>query len=179
MKYIIPLFLIGLIFVASGCGYTTSSLLPEGMDSIHVDNFVNKIDPSMEVSDRRATYSYRPGLEISITRAVIDGFIFDRHLDPVSEKDAALLLEGELTDLRQFPLSFDKGDSVDAMRVEVIVNLKLYDNKTGKIMWVENGFMGQHSYSLSGPNAETEAEAIKEAVKDLAQRIVERTVEAW
>ncbi len=167
------------LILSSGCGYTTASLLPPGLESIHVDNFINKIDPAREVSNRRAAYFYQPGLETSITMAVIDGFIFDRHLDIESEKKADLLLEGELTDLRQYPLSYSRGGDIEEYRVEVVVDIKLYNNHTEKLMWSENSFMGESSYDISGPNAKSESEAIKDAVKDLAERIVERIVEAW
>jgi hypothetical protein len=63
--------------------------------------------------------------------------------------------------------------------MEIFVNLELYNKKTEKNMWVENGFMGQSSYSVTGPNSKTEAQAVKDAVADLSQRIVERIVEAW
>lgn len=167
------------VLMVSGCGYTTASLLPPELDSIHVDNFVNKIDPSKEVSDRRSSYSYRPGLEIDITRAVIDRFIFDRRLEIKKEDAATLLLSGDLTDFRQSPLSYGSGDSVEEFRIELVVDVELYDALKGDLLWVENGFMGQTSYTVVGPNSKTETEALKDAVKDLAQRIVERTVEAW
>ncbi len=167
------------VLLVSGCGYTTASLLPTELDSIHVDNFANKIDPSKEVSNRRASYSYRPGLEIDITRAVIDRFIFDRHLEIKKEKTATLLLKGELTDFRQSPLSYGNGDSVEEFRIDLIVDVELYDVLKGEMLWVENGFMGQTTYTVVGPNAKTESAALKAAVKDLARRIVERTVEAW
>ncbi len=175
---LIKLLLVVFLFL-SGCGYTTSSLLPKDLDSIHVDSFKNKIDPTKEISDRRVSYTYRPGLEIDITRSVIDGFIFDRHLDIEGEKNAALLMKGALTDFREYPLSYDKGNNIDEFRIEIYVDIELYNNKTGKLMWREKGFMGQSSYNVSGPNAKPESEGIKDAVNDLAARIVERTVESW
>jgi len=166
-------------FLLYGCGYKTASLLPEGIKTIFVSNFENKIDPAREISDRRSNYSYWPGLETSITRAVIDGFIFDRHLEVQRENNSDLILKGTLIDFRQTPLSYSGDDTVDEFRVEVFVDLELYDQHTGQNMWMENGFMGQSSYSITGPNEKTEAQAVKNAVDDLAQRIVERTVEAW
>ncbi|MFC1548365.1 LPS assembly lipoprotein LptE [Candidatus Omnitrophota bacterium] len=179
---IVFVFLISIFLVtASGCGYTTSSLLPPGMDSIHVDNFANKINPAKEVSDKRASYSYWPNLETDITRAVIDGFIFDRHLDIDRESKAALVLKGELMSFRQYPLSYDKSDTpnVEEFRIEILVNIELYDNESGKLMWKEDSFLGESTYDVAGPNAVTEAEGVREAVKDLSARIVERVVEAW
>lgn len=173
--FILVVFCIGLM----GCGYTGASLLPEDLKTIHVENFENKIDPTREVSNRRASHSYQPGLEVSITRAVIDEFIFDRNLEIDRESKADLLLSGELVDYSLCPLSYDGDDNVEEFRVEVFVNLELYNNLTGKVMWKEKRFMGQNTYSITGPNSKTESQAVKGAVKDLAQRIVERTVEAW
>ncbi|MFQ5952584.1 MAG: LPS assembly lipoprotein LptE [Candidatus Omnitrophota bacterium] len=170
------------IFLATtaGCGYTRASLLPADTDSVHVANFKNEINPAGEVSDKRATYFYQPGLETNITRSVIDRFIFDGYLNIKSEKEADLLLKGSLIDLEQYPLSYSEGGgNVEEFRIEVIVNIELYDNKTGKLIWKEKNFMGRTSYDVIGPDAKTESQATLIAVKDLAQRIVEKTVEAW
>ena len=179
MKILKLSFLSAFLAVICGCGYTTTSLLQADFNSIHVSNFVNKIDPSAQISDKRASYNYWPGLETDITRAVIDGFIYDRHLDVDSEKKAALLLKGELVDFRQFPLSYNEGESVEEVRIEVIVDIELYDNRTGKLIWRQNGFMGQADYDVVGPNKKNEGDAVAGAVKDLGERIVELIVEAW
>lgn len=168
-----------LVLGLTGCGYTTNSLLPPELNSIHVSNFVNKIDPAAEVSDKRMSYTYWPGLENQITRAVIDGFIFDRHLDVKSEAKATMTLKGELTDYKQYPLSYDGAENVQEMRTQVTVNLELYNSATGELMWEEKGFTGWSTYSLDGPNATTEAEGVRRAVSDLSLRVVERVVEAW
>ena len=118
-------------------------------------------------------------METNITRSVIDRFILDSHLDIKAEKDADLVLKGSLTDLDRYPLSYSKDEDVEEFRIEIIVDLSLYNNRTGKVMWQETGFSGQTDYDISGKNAINEAEAVNNAIKDLAQRIVERTVEAW
>ena len=179
MRKIFFIFLISVTFLANGCGYTTTSLLPKELDSIHVENFINKVNPAGEISNRRMTYLYQPGLENDITRSVIDEFIFDRFLEIQTKSGSALLMTGELVDLQQYSLSYDNDDNVEEYRIEVFVNLKLYNQITGKLMWAENRFMGQTDYPVSGPNAITESRALKNAVKDLSKRIVERTVEAW
>ena len=116
--------------VTGGCGYTSVSLLPSELNSIHVDNFTNKIDPARQVSDKRASYSYWPGLETDITNAVINQFVLDKNLDVKSESKAALLLKGSLTDFRQYPLSYS-GENVEEFRVEVFVDMELYNNLQG------------------------------------------------
>ena len=179
MRSVIFIFLAFFLITAGGCGYTTDSLLPPELSSIHVNNFVNKINVSGEVSNKRQVYSYWPGLEIDITKTVIDEFVFDRRLDVESTKKATMLLKGTLVDFRLYPLSFSEERDIEEFRVEVYVDLELYNNLTGEIMWKESRFMGQYDYRVTGPNAETQSNAVKKAVKDLAERIEERVVEAW
>ncbi|MDP8258536.1 MAG: LptE family protein [Candidatus Aadella gelida] len=171
--------MIACMTLIGGCGYTTGTLLPPELDSIHVENLTNSVDITQEVSDRRSSYSYRPGLEIDITRAVIDEFIFDGNLTVKNADKSALTLKGALKDFRQYPLSYDGGDNVEEFRIELLVDIKLVNDLTGETMWKEKGFMGQSNYTISGPNSQTESAALNSAVKDIAQRIVERTVEAW
>lgn len=175
-RMMLALFMVSLL---AGCGYTTNTLLPPELDSIHVSNFVNKIDPSAEISDKRMSYTYWPGLENQITKAVIDGFIFDRHLEVENEAKASMVLKGELVDYKQFPLSYDGADNVEEMRTQITVNIELYDTASNELIWQEKGFTGWSSYDLAGPNASTEAEGVRGAVQDIALRIVERVVEAW
>ena len=41
-----------LFSVVSGCGYTTKTLLPEGVRTVHVAIFTNSIDITKEISDK-------------------------------------------------------------------------------------------------------------------------------
>ena len=181
MKRVFTFFVLSIFLVfAGGCGYTTTSLLPPDMKSVHVANFANKINPAQEVSDRRSAFFYRPGMETDITKAVINEFLFDRHLDVMPPDRSDLLMEGQLVDLQEYPLSYSSGGGdITEARMEVYVDIELYDNRSGMLMWKENNFMGQFDYDVSGSEALPEAAAIKGAIKDLAKRIVERTVEAW
>lgn len=179
MKNIFINMFIAISLFFAGCGYTTSSLLPDNLEAVYVQNFTNKISPAAEISNRRTSYSYRPGIENDVTRAVIDAFMFDRNLKVEKEDAASLTLKGTLVDFRQYPLSYSDNDDVEEFRMEVYVDVELYDNSAGKLMWKEERFMGQTSYAVGGPNRKTEAEAQRAAVKDLARRIVERTVNEW
>ncbi|MBF0494542.1 MAG: hypothetical protein HQL28_05365 [Candidatus Omnitrophica bacterium] len=168
-----------LCFNVAGCGYTSSSLLPSNIKTIFVDNFENKIDVMREISDTRNSYSYRPGLEIDITRATINAFIRDRHITIDKRDNSDILLKGQLVDYKQYPLSYDKQYDIEEFRMEVFVDITMYDRKTGEVMWSEKRFMGRTEYTTTGEHSKTESEAAADAVKDLAQRIVERTVEHW
>ncbi len=162
-----------------GCGYTTNSLLPAELNSIHVNNFKNEINITKEISDKRSNYTYRPGLENEITRETINKFVFNNNLDIKSEKNAAMSLDGSLVDYQLIPLSYNRDENVVEFRIEIFVNMILKNNLTGKVMWEEKRFMGNYTYSLTGPNSMTESAAIPYTVNDLTDRIIERVVEAW
>jgi hypothetical protein len=170
-----------LVFLAiiSGCGYTTGSLLPSHIKTISIENFTNKIPITSEISDQNRYKTYRPLLEVDITRAVIDRFIFDGHLRIAPKKDADLILEGELVDFRREPTKYGYGDSIDQYRIAVFVNMQVIDAATGKKMWSEKNFAGSDYYFTTGPQQKSEDAAVTDAINDLARRVVERTIEVW
>ncbi len=174
------LFFMTLMFIILyGCGYTTGSLLPSGESSLCVDNFVNKIDITTEVSERKVYYAYRPGMEADITREVIDKFILDGNFELKGIKETSFLLKGQLIDFRREPLRYDANDNVVEYRLGVVVDIELHDIKKGEIVWREKDFAGESTYRTTGQFAKSESVAMKAAISDLARRIVERTVENW
>lgn len=179
MKRHIPTFLAFFMLCVSGCGYTTHSLLPSDMKSIRVDNFKNDIKIIAEQSNVRMYVGYRPGMEIDLTRAVIDAYLRDGNLKIASEADADLILKATLIDFNREALRYDANDNVEEYRIKLVVNMTLENAKTGAIVWKENGFAGETTYRTSGSLAKSESAALNDAISDLARRIVERTVEAW
>lgn len=177
-KHMMVLFLIFLIFI-SGCGYTTRSLLAPAYRSIYVENFINKINITEEQTEERMYRGYRPGLEIDLTKAIIDRYILDGNLRIANLKDASLILRGELLDFRKEALLYDANNNVEEYRIRLVVNIELIDAKSDNTVWREKGFSGETTYRTGGSLAKSESTAIKEANADLARRIVERTIEGW
>ena len=177
-RYIAFLSLIFVLFI-SGCGYTTQSLLPSNYKTIYVDNFKNKINVTAEQSNLRMYRGYMPGMETTITRAVIDKYLFDGNLKIAPEHDADLVLTADFVDFRREALAYDANDNVQEYRLKLIVDMELKDNKTGKTLWAERNFSGETTYNITGGLAQSEQTAVDAATQDLARRIVERTVEAW
>lgn len=171
-------FLSILLFIP-GCGYTTRSLLPSNFKTIYVDNFVNNIKISAEQSNLRAYRGYRPGMETTIRKAVMDRFLSDGNLKLASEDSADLVLHGSLQDYKRDPLRYDNNDNIEEYRVILIVSLVLEDVKAGKTVWTEKNFAGETTYRTGGSYAVSENAAVDAAIVDLARRIVERTIEAW
>lgn len=174
---ILLLFFITTIFI--GCGYTTGSLLPAHVKNIYVENFVNKIPLTEEVSDRNRYKTYRPRLELDITEAIIDKFIFDGHLRITQKQDADLVLEGELLDFRREPTKYGDNDAIEQYRIAIIINMKLMETKSDKVLWQEKGFAGSDYYYTVGSQAKSEDTAVTDAIDDLARRVVEKTIEVW
>ncbi len=169
----------------SGCNYTTRSMLYGNYNTIYVEPFVNKVDITQETFSANKYRIYRPMLETDITKKVINRYLFDGNLRPAKQTDADLILKGELIEYRKDPLSYTANtDNVTEYRINIYVNLSLWDTKTNKMLWQENNFNGNYSFftaeTVNSANVKVpEATAVNNAVEDLARRIVERTVEQW
>ena len=170
--------------VLSGCGYTTRSMLYGKYSTIYITPFLNKVDVTQESYSASKYRIYRPMLETDITRKVVNKYLFDGNLKPQKEGQADLVLKGELVEYRKDPLSYtaDNND-VSEYRINIYVNLSLWDTKENKLLWQENNFNGNYSYFTSFATGNVilvpEDTAVNNAVEDLARRIVERTVEQW
>ena len=169
----------------TGCGYTTRSMLYGNYNTIYVAPFLNKVDITQESFSANKYRIYRPMLETDITKKVINRYLFDGNLKPAKESLADLVLKGELIEYRKDPLSYTANtENVTEYRININVNLSLWDAKENKLLWQENNFNGNYSYfTADNPNASSvivpEATAVNNAIEDLSRRIVERTVEQW
>jgi len=173
-----------LLFLTTGCGYTTRSMLYGKYKTIYITPFLNKVDITQETYSANKYRLYRPLLETDITKRVINRYLFDGNLKPVKEDQADLVLKGELIEYRKDPLSYtaDNND-VTEYRININVNLSLWDTKENKLLWQENNFNGNYSFFTNFATGSvvvvSEDAAVINAVEDLARRIVERTVEQW
>ena len=169
--------------VLSGCGYTTRSMLYGKYKTIYVAPFLNKVDVTQESFSANKYRIYRPMLETDITKKVINRYLFDGNLKIVKEPAADLVLKGELMEYRKDPLRYDQnGEIVEEYRINIYVNLSLWDTKENKLLWQENNFNGNYSYFTTQTGnviVVSEGVAVTNAIDDLARRIVERTVEQW
>ena len=188
MKYYKFIFLVfglwSLVFGLTGCGYTTRSAIVSKYKTIYVKPFVNKIDITVETDAASKYKIYKPFLETDITKKVINKYLFDGNLKPAKEENADLVLKGELVDFRKDPLRYTDSDEVEEYRLNLVVNISLWNNRKKELIWEENNFTGDFSYFTTlatSPNVtkKTDEQAIPDAISDLARRIVERTVEQW
>jgi hypothetical protein len=147
--------------------------------TIYVEPFVNKVDVTQEAYSANKYRIYRPMLETDITKSVINKFLWDGNLKPVAEEAADLILKGDLVEFRRDVLRYADNDEVTEYRLNLVVNISLWDKKEDKLVWKEDNFTGDTTYFTTGSQAKSEDTAINDALKDLARRIVERAVEQW
>jgi len=170
--------------VLTGCGYTTRSMIYSKYKTIYIAPFLNKVDITQEAYTANKYRIYRPMLETDITKKVINKYLFDGNLRPLKEDQADVVLKGELIEYRKDPLSYTSDNqNVTEYRINIYVNLSLWDKKENKLLWQENSFNGNYSYFTSFASGNvvvvSDDTAVTNALEDLARRIVERTVEQW
>jgi len=166
----------------AGCGYTTRSMISNKFKTIYVVPFVNKIDITKEEYTGNKYKLYKPMLETDITKSVTNKFLFDGNLRPTREDNADLILKGELIEFRRDPLRYTDNNEVEEYRINLVVNISLWNKKENKLVWEENGFTGDSTYFTSFTKSGTpksDDTAVNDAIIDLARRIVERAVEQW
>ena len=159
-------------FCLSGCGYTQQVTLPNNIKTIAIPTFQNKIPPNER-------YAYRPGLEIELTNAIRDRFIFDGNFKVVDESEADAILKGAIVSYEQEGLRFDQLESVEEYRLFLVVNFELVDRKTKQVIIKEPNFSGQTEFFTSHSPAAVRRTAANSVVVDLARSLVDRIVEEW
>jgi hypothetical protein len=162
-----------LVLAVAGCGYTTGSLLPSKYKTIFVQPFKNS------VSFEARNIQYIPQLEVKVRDAVVNRFLFEGHLRIGKEDTSDLVLRGNLKGFERQELRVTENQDVQEFRINIYVDLELWDPVDEKVVWSESNFSGESTYFVTGPQAKTETAAIEDALSDLARRVVERTLEDW
>ena len=177
----LPLFIF-LLFAGAllpGCGYTQKSLLSESIKNIYIAPVKNGIDLAGEVNDKKPFRVYRPGVEIDLTNAIINRFIFDGRLKVSGPDKADAVVEAKLIQYRRDPLRYSDGDDVQEYRLSLTLEVSVYRASDKKVIWQEPTLTGDTTFFLTGPRALSEDDAVAKAVEDTARRVVEKTIEIW
>lgn len=162
----------------SSCGYSSKMLLPDNIKTIHVLPMKNTIDLSGEATEQHRFRVYRPGIEVDMTNAVMNRFMFDGHLKVVSKEKADAIFESKLLDYRRDPVRYNDQDEVQEYRVSVIIEYVLYRARDNKEI-TRQRVGGDTTFFLSGSHAITEDEAMAKAIDDTSRRVVESVTELW
>ena len=168
-----------MILQTTGCGYTHKTILPNQIKTIHIASIKNSIDLTGEISDKNRFRVYRPGLEVDLTNAIMNRFIFDGNLKVVNREKADAIVEAKLVDYRRDPLRYSEGDDIQEYRLSITLDVVVYLAGGHKVLWHITGLTGDTSFFLSGARALSEDEAAAKAVEDVARRVVDKTIELW
>ncbi len=172
----IPLLMVSCLFLAvSGCGYSVRSSSLGSIRTIFIEPFKNKISYDREGKQTL----YLPLLEVKLTNAITDRYLFDGNLRIAKKNKADLILQGELISFQRDALRYTDNNDVQEYRITITVSLTLWNNVKQEAMWTDPGFSGDTTYFTTGTLAKSEGTAIEDALTDIARRIVERTVENW
>lgn len=166
------------VLALCGCGYTTKSGLPQDIRTIHIAPVENVIDLSGESGPQDRYAVYRPGVELDLTAAIINRFVFDGTLRPVGLESADAVLKTRLLEYRRDPLRYSNEDDVEEYRVSMVVDVVCERTDSGKRIWSQT-LSGDTTFFLAGNRSVSEDDAQSKAVEDLARRVVEKTVELW
>lgn len=148
----------------TACGYSGRALLPSHIKKVCIPAFEND--------------TTRSGIEQEITTAVTEAFVADGRLSVVSEGDADAMLRGVIVKYEKGPLTFDRAQTVDEFKVEIVLAIEFEDLREGKVLWKEDSFRAWKSY-VEGSEEGGEDQAFKGITSTLASDIVSRTVEGW
>jgi len=167
-----------LLFLFSGCGYTTKTVLPDNIKTIQIETFKNNIDIAKEVSARDKYEVYRPNLEVDLRDAIVSRIFLDGNLKLADKDSAGAVLEGEIMQYRKDPLRY-QNEVVQEYRISLVCDIKLISQKDSRVLFEENAVTGDATYFTTGALQKTETAALNDALSDLARRIVNRIVENW
>ncbi len=114
------------------------------------------------------TFQY--GLEETVTRSIREEFILDGQLEITEEEEADLILQGEITQYFNEPLS-EAALAVEEYRVRMDVLVSLISVKDGKTIWEKS--LGVITPYSSMEMIQTEDEAVRESGKQIGQKLIE------
>ena len=162
----------------TGCGYTTKTMLPDNVKTIHVDTFRNNIDITKEVSAKDRYEVYRPNLEVDLRDAIVNRIFLDGSLKVSDKSSSDAVLEGQIMQYRKDPLRY-QDEVVQEYRISIICDIKLINRKDSKVLFEEENITGDTTYFTTGTLLKTETSALNDAMSDLARRIINRIAENW
>ncbi len=173
-KAVVWLLLTILAAAFSSCGYRLSGkggLVPEGTRTIAVPVFVNGTN--------------EPYVDTAVTQAVIDEFAADGRLKVEDLSGADLALRGRITAYSVTALSYTAEAYVQQYKVRLVVDARLEDLRTKKVLWREQGieavFIADYPVAVGDIRSTRIAkeQAVRKASQDIAWTLRSRVLEGF
>ena len=153
------------LLCAAGCLYHFSGGgLPRDVKTVAVLPFDNKTG--------------EPALTQEVNASIRDAVESRLGMREASEANADAVVRGEIVRYDpDIPLSYQAGQGtvdVTRRRVQIVLNVELYDQKHGKTLWKQNGLTVDGEYT---PPAETDGRKL--ALDKLVTQVVEGAQSQW
>jgi outer membrane lipopolysaccharide assembly protein LptE/RlpB len=157
------------LLAPAGCGYTLKTVLPSHIQSLAIPVLANN--------------SVEFGLADEVTQALVTGFLTDRHLKIVSERDASAVLRGTILSYTNRVFGYTQQERATQYEVVLVVQLTFRDLVKNRDVWKEDALTVRTTYNVSpvgaGDVPKTEADAKQDVIQKLATQVVSRTVQGW
>jgi hypothetical protein len=147
-------------------GYSFSSTYPKNIKTVSVPVFDN--------------YTFNPGLEVSLTEAVIKELQRSSGIRVTTGEAADSRLHGVITKVQMRRLTVEHTTAlVQEEAVNVTVDFQWKDNHTGKTLVERKGFAAADTFFPSRPIAERIEVGQEAAIQRLARDIVSEMRSGW
>lgn len=152
----------------AGCGYSTESMFPKDVSSVHVPIWTVGKDV------------YRREIETRLTEALIKRLAMDTPYKIASKGQADTELTGTITRIEQRVLSNnpDTGQPRD-MEITMVVSFRWTDLRSGKVRVTIDDFKVTGIYLPSSPLSEDFFQGSEDVLNEAAKRIVEKLETEW
>lgn len=180
-RYFLMTLLILTLF-CSGCGY-----------SFRADGRPVGIDISSLAIPLIESTSTDRGFEAEFTSILRDEFIGHGRVPLKNANEADMTLKGSIREINTHPLTFNStqqsisgriytDERTSSRRLSLKLDVKLIDNKTGKIVWRDNSMAEEESFTVTADplvNRHNRQEALKRIARLLSEKVYQKTMERF
>ena len=149
-----------LLWWMSCCGYSTRSLLPAHLQTVHITLFTNK--------------TLKAGLDELASNQVIRAFGSGSNLRITDKQNADLVVEGDVSGFSKTPYTYTSDQNVIDYKVTVTFKVRCVDVARNDVFW-EGSVSEWATYSADAD----EDGAIDEAMKKTAELLVVKILTNW
>ncbi|UCG91976.1 MAG: LptE family protein [candidate division WOR-3 bacterium] len=142
----------------SCCGYSTRSLLPSYIQTIHIKIFENK--------------TVKVGLDERATNAVNESFRSGSNLRIVDEDRADIVIEGKVSGYSKDPYTYTADQTILQYKITIKFTIRAVDRQRNEVFW-EGAVSDWATYDKD------EEEGIDEALHKTAEKLVTTILTNW